>query len=179
MGKRMRDGRPSLAAAALAVAVVALVVALVGPALGLPGRNRVNSGDIRNESVRSKDLRNGKAVARSDLVGDQQTRWALVNMANEKVLKQSGGISVDAADSDPGSGVIVLDFGTDLRGRALIVSVGSGSTGGTAAVTICGDPPLGLACPNGLRDNRHALVDTHLNGGGIGPRDFYILEPPL
>ena len=48
--------RNNTGTAALLVAVVALVVALSGIAGALPGRNTVNSGDIKNNKVTGKDV---------------------------------------------------------------------------------------------------------------------------
>jgi hypothetical protein len=44
---------------AMAVAFVALLAALSGTAIALPGTNSVDSGDIVNNTVRGKDIRNG------------------------------------------------------------------------------------------------------------------------
>jgi hypothetical protein len=41
------------------VGYIALFVALTGTAIALPGRNSVDSGDIRNGQVRSVDVKNG------------------------------------------------------------------------------------------------------------------------
>jgi hypothetical protein len=43
----------------MGVAFVALLAALSGTAIALPGTNSVNSGDIVNNTVRGKDIRNG------------------------------------------------------------------------------------------------------------------------
>ena len=43
---------------AMAVAFVALLAALSGSAIALPGKNSVDSGDIKNNNIRSKDIRN-------------------------------------------------------------------------------------------------------------------------
>jgi len=40
-----------------AIAFTALLVALSGTAVALPGSNAVDSGDIKNQTVRGKDLR--------------------------------------------------------------------------------------------------------------------------
>ena len=40
-----------------AIGVVALIVALSGSAIALPGRNTVNSGDIQDGTVKSKDMK--------------------------------------------------------------------------------------------------------------------------
>ena len=55
----MRDaiGRAVEGRAALVVGVVALVAALGGSAIALPGQNKVDSGDIKNGQVSIKDLK--------------------------------------------------------------------------------------------------------------------------
>jgi hypothetical protein len=48
---------------ALVVASVALIAALSGTAIGLPGKNTVDSGDIKNNSVKGKDVAEGSLAA--------------------------------------------------------------------------------------------------------------------
>lgn len=57
-------------APALVISLVALFAALSGAALALPGKETVNSGDIKNNTVKSVDLKDGKAVASTDVVDD-------------------------------------------------------------------------------------------------------------
>jgi hypothetical protein len=57
---------------ALAVAFVALVAALSGTAVALPGKNTVDSGDIKKNAVRSADIKNGGATS-ADLRNDGMT----------------------------------------------------------------------------------------------------------
>jgi hypothetical protein len=47
---------------ALLVGMIALVAALAGTAIALPGRNTVNSGDIKPGQVKTSDLRNNAAT---------------------------------------------------------------------------------------------------------------------
>lgn len=71
-GSRSSSGR-----AGLVVGVVALVVALAGSAIALPGTNTVDSGDIKNGSVGIKDLKiatvrvdgDGDVIQRRNVVG--------------------------------------------------------------------------------------------------------------
>lgn len=53
MGRAARRGRPS---AAMVVAVIALVAALSGAAVALPGRNSVKSNDIAPKGVKRNDI---------------------------------------------------------------------------------------------------------------------------
>jgi hypothetical protein len=57
----MRFRKPS---PAMAIAFIALLAALSGTAVALPGKNTVDSGDIKNNSVRSKDLRNNNVATK-------------------------------------------------------------------------------------------------------------------
>ncbi len=65
---------------ALAIAFLALLVALSGTAVALPGRNTVDSGDIKNRAVRNQDLRGnavtGAKVRRNSLTGGTSATWA-------------------------------------------------------------------------------------------------------
>jgi hypothetical protein len=49
---------------AMTVAFVALLAALSGTAVALPGKNTVDSGDVKNNSVRGKDLRNNNVATK-------------------------------------------------------------------------------------------------------------------
>ena len=51
---------------ALAVAFIALLAALSGTAVALPGKNTVDSGDIKRNAVRSSDVRSG-AIRTADI----------------------------------------------------------------------------------------------------------------
>lgn len=45
---------------ALIVAIIALVMAMAGSAIALPGKNTVGPGDIKEGAVRSKQIKDGK-----------------------------------------------------------------------------------------------------------------------
>jgi hypothetical protein len=59
--RRFSSRKPS---PALVVAFIALVAALSGSAIALPGKNTVDSGDIKNNVVRSNDVRNGQIATK-------------------------------------------------------------------------------------------------------------------
>lgn len=61
------NARPS---PAMVVALIALFVAVGGTAIALPGTNRVNSGDVKNETLRTQDLKDGAAVQSSDVIDE-------------------------------------------------------------------------------------------------------------
>jgi hypothetical protein len=78
---------------ALAVAFIALLAALSGTAVALPGTNSVDSGDIKNKQVKGKDLANnavtGKKVKNSSLGGGDVKNDALTgDDVNESTLGQ-------------------------------------------------------------------------------------------
>jgi hypothetical protein len=54
---------------ALIVALAALVLAMSGAAIALPGNNKVSSGDIKNGAVRSSDIKS-RTVKGSDVQND-------------------------------------------------------------------------------------------------------------
>lgn len=60
-------------APAIVIAIVALFAAISGTAAALPGTQTVNSGDIKNNNVKSIDLKDGKAVAGADVVDESLT----------------------------------------------------------------------------------------------------------
>jgi hypothetical protein len=87
---RIKVGKPS---PGLVVACVALIVALAGTALALPGRNTVDSGDIKNGQVKPADL-NAKSLsprAYAHVTGDNTVtaglrrgiRGSMVNVEND------------------------------------------------------------------------------------------------
>ncbi len=55
---------------AMVVAMTALFVAIGGTALALPGQNKVNSGDVKNETLLSEDLKDDQAVASDDIIDE-------------------------------------------------------------------------------------------------------------
>jgi hypothetical protein len=54
---------------AMAVAFVALLAALSGTAIALPGKNSVDSGDIKNKQVKGKDLANNSVTSKKVKAG--------------------------------------------------------------------------------------------------------------
>lgn len=61
-------------AAPLVLSALALFAATTGAASALPGTSTVNSGDVKDETLKSQDLKDGKAVAGSDVVDSSITR---------------------------------------------------------------------------------------------------------
>jgi hypothetical protein len=106
--------------------------------------------------------------------------WALVD-GTGTILAQSGGISVPFSD---GAGIFIVDFGTSLTGKAIVVS-GSFTPldlGGRGAVTasLCGPAPQGL--DNGtcaafgptVDTDSHVILVTSDGAGSNEPHGFYV-----
>jgi len=71
----------------------------------------------------------------------QRIRWALVSADGATIIAQSGGISPVV---EPITGIVVLEFGEDLRGRGVVATVRGGlSNKGSAQVAICGGSTIG------------------------------------
>jgi hypothetical protein len=77
----------------MAVAFIALLAALSGTAVALPGKNSVDSGDIKNKQVKGKDLANNavtsKKVKNSSVTGGDVKNDSLTGSdINESTLGQ-------------------------------------------------------------------------------------------
>ncbi len=68
--QRSKSNRTRRLSPSLLVSFVALFVALSGAAVALPGTETVNSGDIKDNSVKSVDLRDDQAVEGVDVVDE-------------------------------------------------------------------------------------------------------------
>ena len=68
----MRDRFKRLPSPSMGVAFVALLAALTGTAVALPGNNSVTSGDIKKNAVRSSDIK-GSNVGSSDVKNNALT----------------------------------------------------------------------------------------------------------
>ena len=73
---------------ALIVAIVALVAALAGTAVALPGKNSVKGNDIAKNAVKSSDVKNDKLTG-TDI--NESTLGTVPNAAKVDVLKPSQG----------------------------------------------------------------------------------------
>lgn len=77
------------------VAYLALFVAIGGTAAALPGRNTVNSGDVIDETLKTRDLKNGAAVQGSDVINESLTEE---DLALDSVRR--GEIQEDGVDTE-------------------------------------------------------------------------------
>ena len=122
---------------AMAVAFVALLAALSGTAVALPGKNSVDSGDIKNKTIRGKDLR-GNAVTsgkvkNNNLTGTDMRDDSLTGAdINESTLGQvPSANSANSATSANDSGA-VDGFSANELIRAASASADSSAFNGTA-----------------------------------------------
>ena len=105
----MRRPSPSMV-----VAMLALFVAIGGTAAGLPGRNSVDSGDVKDENLRSKDLR-------ADSVGNDEILNSAVRQ-DEIALGAVNGLHI----ADGTLGTADLGNGTVTSAKIAGGAVGAG-----------------------------------------------------
>jgi len=100
------------------IALIALFVAIGGVAGALPGKNTVDSGDIKKNAVQSADISNSKGVKSADVVNDALTG----NDINEATLGQ-----VPSAGTVPANSI----NGTHVQNNSLTGDdIQNGSLGG-------------------------------------------------
>ena len=110
-------------------------------------------------------------------------RWAHVSSGGASILSQSGGISLV---TEPITGIVVLDFGTDLRGHGILATVRNGLTQrGWAQVSICGfdnagGPETTLCNVGGdVADTTNELAVAIVDhDGNAVDRNFYVAVFP-
>jgi hypothetical protein len=124
----MRIRKPS---PALVVNLIALLVALSGVAVALPGKNTVDSGDVKKNSLKSSDYKNNKMKGADILESSlgQVPSAAAADTANQ---------AANASTVGPGAGIHPIDFnvnGTvpettvlDLNGLQILASCGPAGT---------------------------------------------------
>ena len=173
---RDRDGRPSLGSAALAVSVLALVVALTGVAVGLPGKGSIDRNDLKRNVVKSKnvapDSLNGTDIAEASLgevpVSGAPFAYArIVDPAGAAVgvdEAQSQGIT-DAMVSDDNGGIngkTCFDLPFAIRGAQVTVDYAqvASETAERTATFAVGDPYTNCNAP--FKD---AIVSVHQDTG--------------
>ncbi len=139
MGKWLKAHRPT---PAFVVAVIALAVAATGVATALPGKNKVDSGDIANGEVSSKDLnKNAKA------------KWVAVEGSTGNIFGQSGGITVERVEE----GVYYVNFGSSVKKYGL-QATNNAAGGGNQNVILSAQ-----RCGNGPGDQQFCFPESHVN----------------
>jgi hypothetical protein len=108
------ERRPS---PAMAVAFIALLAALSGTAAALPGKNGVDSGDIKNGQVKGRDIAKnavtGKKVKNSSLIGPDVKNASLTGL---DINESSLGKVPSAAASDNATHASAADNSAALGG---------------------------------------------------------------
>lgn len=190
-----RKRRPTLASAALAVSVLALVVALTGVAAGLPGKGSVDRNDIKANAVKSKnvapDSLNGTDIAPDALNGADIAEASLGEVptagapfAYARVVDPAGtAVGVDEAlsqgitdamvgdDNGAQSGKTCFDLPFAVRGAQVTMDYAQApdeSSERTAAFAL-GDPFSNCNAP--FKD---AVVSVHADTGPGADMGFYI-----
>lgn len=194
--KRMFEKRPT---ASMAVAFLALVAALGGSAAALPGKNRVDSGDIKNNSVRSADIRNG-TIASKDL--SARTKRSLRGKTGPAGQPGPAGQRGPAGPAGPagtpatklfavvdsngtlargsgateatsvGTGEYTVRFNQNVRGCAYVATIGLSASEGTSPsgeITVAGE--FGGGDPAAVNG---VFVSTRSSTGASANRGFHL-----
>jgi hypothetical protein len=101
-------------------------------------------------------------------VAGPAARWAQVN-ADGTIVAQSGGITLTP---DGFAGSYYVNFGSNISGKALVVTLRYNAKGGANTIR-CGGPPEGTFCSVGDNVN-HAFVGTFNDSGVNTDAPFYI-----
>ena len=139
---------------ALIVSVIALVAALTGTAVGLPGKKNIDRNDLRKNVVALKHLRNGA-------VGIKELRANSVGNSESRLFKSSGLVKTSAAGSQAAAPRLTL-----LQ-RGPLVIYGKCFVD---AANIRAEIYLRTTAPGALLDSDGDDED----GGGAEPLDGYV-----
>jgi hypothetical protein len=138
--------RSQASPAALAISMIALFVAISGVAGALPGKNTVNSGDVKKNSLKSGDLKN-------DGVTGADVKESTLEIPASAVTKDTFGASVTQAAqvttatlpgttaSIDGAGAYTVTFPRSVQGCIPVVSDNDGGAVAARAFVPGGNPP--------------------------------------
>lgn len=82
---------------ALLVSVIALVLAMAGSAVALPGKDTVGASDIKKGAVRSKQIKDAKVKPWD--INKRARFWAMVNASGELVRSSLDGTTATRNDT--------------------------------------------------------------------------------
>ena len=170
--RRILDARPSLS---LVISIVALVVALSGVAVALPGKNTVNSGDVVNNSLKSTDLKNGGGVKGVDVAN---------NSLSGADIKEASLGSVPSAASLNGLRVLPVKHRSGDVTNRLIFSAGglqfrvscAFSDEELRATTTVASGEIAVVSDDALAADGSASLINHNLDNDFGPGDDFDLQ---
>jgi hypothetical protein len=102
---------------ALIVAIVALLAALAGTAVALPGKNTVKSNDIAKNAVRSSDVKN-------DSLKGKDIKESTLSKVPNAARADSANTATNAANADTVNGLKVtkIDYGSSVEAPTVVFS---------------------------------------------------------
>ena len=172
---------------AMVVALIALFVALTGTAAAVTvdfarnadkvdGKHAVGASSTRNHAagklVATAATGQNKGRFASKFI-PRDSRWALLDAAGASIIAQSGGISIV---SHPFTGEYILEFGSNLIGKAIMVTPSgrdNAFTGGVSAAP-CGTNTQSY--PNcSAQPTTRLHVFTSNESGAAANRSFYVV----
>ena len=116
---------------AMIVALLALCLAVGGTAVAAGklklGKNAVKTKNLKNGAVTKDKIGNGAvteakiaagAVSAAKLAGTAKPMWMETNTGGTAITRQSGGITL----TPDGAGQIMIDFGTNIGSRGIVVT---------------------------------------------------------
>ena len=163
-------------------------------------KNSVGTKQIKNGAVTTKKIKNhavtarkintsGLTVPNANALGGKPgsafagaAQWALVR-ADGTIDSQSGGISM----SFSGGGGYYMNFGRNVSGRPILVTLNYGNFSGTSyaagqvTTAPCGgastDPVRTTCTVTGTNNPNHVFISTNNQSGAAAARPFYIVIP--
>ena len=159
------------------LAIIALVLAVTGTAIALPGRNGVNGQDIKNGAVKSLDVRDnnlhGKDIKESTLGAvptanqSNDVLWAVVTNppgAGNVGVARAGQTGTTAAET---GGAVQVNLGRDVSNCAWNATLGPPGAGtepaGFAEVNAVSGLPQPTVVEVHARDDTGAAVDGNFH----------------
>ncbi len=158
------------------LAIIALVMAITGTAIALPGRNSVNGQDIKNGAVKSLDVRDnnlrGQDIKESTLdtvpsaKQSEDVLWAVVTNpagAANAAVARSGQTGTTLTE---GGGAVQVNFGRDVSKCAW---------NATRGMPGAGTEPAGFAEVNGVTGQPTVVeVQTRDDAGAAVDGNFHL-----
>jgi hypothetical protein len=157
--RRMLKWRPS---PALVISIIALFAAIGGVAGALPGKNKVDSGDIRKNAIKSADIAPNAAKG-ADV---KESSFGVVpnaaNAANAGAIGGNRVLRFQLIGPAPIGNTMILDLG----GLQLFASCPAGAVNLTATTTV-GDGEISTTTTNGGDGSQGINADTDFNPGEV------------